>query len=353
MRARSRTSSFPALAVIAGIWAVVVFVQGAASHADTLRRGAPSTLGESLVSSALAFLPWIPFTTLVYLSLSRRSHRGLTAGGAARILAGCLCLFYLPQVLYQVLLAQALAGRPLADAGQQLLRWPLAYWLVDFTLLITTIATVYAIVITRAAARADTQRLDAIRGQLEPHFLFNALNAISALVRTGNTTRALTAIQQLSALLRRVLTASRRDWVTIDEELALVREYVTLQQLRFGDRLVVNITGDTTEVRAIECPSLLLQPLVENAIRHGVERQQADADVTLTIDTHQNTVLISVENRTGDDAGANPGLGLGLTSLQERLSLLYGDDATISTDVRGGRFVVSLRFPRSRRQSHR
>ncbi|GMV20141.1 MAG: hypothetical protein AMXMBFR57_00900 [Acidimicrobiia bacterium] len=352
MRARSRTSSFLTLAVIAAIWTVVVFVQGAASHADTLRRGAPSTLGESLAVSALAFLPWIPFTALVYRSLSRRSHRRLTAGGAVRRLAGWFCLFYLPQVFYQVLLAQALAGRPLADAGRQLLRWPLAYWLVDFTLLMTTVATVYAVVMTRAAAQAETQRLDAIRGQLEPHFLFNALNAISALVRTGNTTRALTAIQQLSALLRLVLTASRRDWVTIEEELALVREYVTLQQLRFGDRLVVNITGDTAEARAIECPSLLLQPLVENAIRHGVERQQADADVTLTIDTHQNVVFITVENRTGDVADANPGMGLGLTSLQERLSLLYGDDGAISTDVRGGRFVVSLRLPRSRRGSH-
>ncbi len=351
MHVRHRTPWLSVLAVSAGVWAAVIVLQAVASHADTLRRGLPSSLSDALAVSALAYLPWIPFTALLFQSLTRRRHRRLTVGAAFGTLAWWWCVYYVPQVCYQVLLARALADRPLPGGFlDQLRQWPLAYWLVDFTLLVATIAVVYAIVITRASAQVDAQRLDAIRGQLEPHFLFNALNSISALVRTGNTPRALTALQQLSTLLRLVLTASRRDWVTLDEELSFVREYVTMQTLRFGERLSFTITGDSEETRQADCPSLLLQPLVENAIRHGVEGRDGSCTIVLRVQAAGNDVDISVSNDMSADGGENPGMGFGLATLQERLALLYGDEAMLTTEHTDTTFQVALRIPRARPQ---
>lgn len=352
MRVRHRTSWLNVLAVSAGVWTVAIVLQAVASHADTLRRGLSSSLVDSLAVSVLAYLPWIPFSALLFQSLTRRRHRRLSVGGAFTTLAWWWCVYYVPQVAYQVLLARALAERPLPGGFlDQLLQWPLAYWLVDFTLLVATVAVVYGIVITRASAQADTQRLDAIRGQLEPHFLFNALNSISALVRTGNTPRALTALQQLSTLLRFVLSASRRDWVTLEDELSFVREYVAMQTLRFGERLTFTVIGDDMDAQLADCPSLLLQPLVENAIRHGVERHEGSCLITLRAQVVGNDVHIAVSNDVPVDAADNPGLGIGLTTLQERLALLYGDEAMLTTERSADTFQVTVRMPRTRPQS--
>jgi LytS/YehU family sensor histidine kinase len=145
-----------------------------------------------------------------------------------------------------------------------------------------------------------------------------------------------------------VLTASRRDWVTLQDELSFVREYVAMQTLRFGDRLSFTITGDAADSAQADCPSLLLQPLVENAIRHGVERHDGSCVIALRVQAVGDDVRVAVSNSVPSDSADNPGLGIGLTTLQERLALLYGDEAAVTTDRSHDTFRVTVQIPRSR-----
>jgi two-component system sensor histidine kinase AlgZ len=119
----------------------------------------------------------------------------------------------------------------------------------------------------------------ALRAQFEPHFLFNALNAISALVRDGDRGLALGGIGRLSDLLRYALSASVREDVTVAAELQFVRDYLDLQRLRYGERLQVQIDGEDSLLHEVECPPLLLQPLIENALRHDLDCREGPSDI--------------------------------------------------------------------------
>jgi two-component system sensor histidine kinase AlgZ len=128
----------------------------------------------------------------------------------------------------------------------------------------------------------EEQRMLALRAQLEPHFLFNALNAISALVRDGDKPLALGGIGRLSDLLRYALSASvRNNRATVAAELQFVRDYLDLQRLRYGERLQVRIDGDDDLLHEVECPPLLLQPLIENALRHDLDCRDGPSDIRL------------------------------------------------------------------------
>jgi LytS/YehU family sensor histidine kinase len=193
------------------------------------------------------------------------------------------------------------------------------------------------------------QRLQALRGQLEPHFIFNCLNAISALVRSDDKRIALSGLNRLSDLLRYALTASSRDWVRVEDELNFIRDYLDLQRLRYGTRLQVSIEGADAMVLAGDCPPLLLQPLLENALRHDLDCHEAASDICMRFVLVGEQLCIQVSNAVNDELVANPGLGLGLPQTQARLQLIYGDTAS----MRSGRitksgttsFEVEIRMP--------
>jgi LytS/YehU family sensor histidine kinase len=236
-------------------------------------------------------------------------------------------------------------------------------WFVDVALTCGSIGAQVALSIWRqgkadqqALAQAETdnlrlkleleqQRMLALRGQLEPHFMFNALNAISALVRSDDKKVALAGINRLSALLRYALTAADRDWVSIDEELAFVRDYLALQQLRYGARLRVSIDGVDARIGAIACPPLLLQPLVENALRHDLDCHTEASDIRLRFHIEQHQLAVSICNPLAAAHGSNPGLGLGLRHTEASLQLAFGPLAALRTSVDAGRFRVELRLP--------
>ncbi|NHZ88300.1 sensor histidine kinase [Massilia sp. CCM 8733] len=191
----------------------------------------------------------------------------------------------------------------------------------------------------------EQQRLLALRGQLEPHFLFNALNAISALVRSDDKRVALDGINHLSALLRYALEASARDHVGLREERQFLDDYLALQRLRYGARLHVRIDGDSEAVLAADIPPLLLQPLIENALRHGLDCHDRPSDIRVAFAADSKSLAIHVSNPASDVRSANPGLGLGLRHVRERLHLAYGDNASLQTGLQDGRFVVDIRMP--------
>jgi two-component system sensor histidine kinase AlgZ len=190
----------------------------------------------------------------------------------------------------------------------------------------------------------EQQRMLALRAQLEPHFIFNALNAISALVRGGDKADALAGIGRLSDLLRYALSATQREHATIDEELGFVRDYLALQHLRYGERLRIRIDGDDEDVRRGECPPLLLQPLIENALRHDLDCHDGQGDIRLSFERTADELLIRVMNPVSAWASPNPGTGLGLSNTRARLALA-DPRASLRTASQDGTFTAEISLP--------
>lgn len=205
------------------------------------------------------------------------------------------------------------------------------------------------------ALRLAEAELGALRAQLRPHFLFNALNATVALVRDGANAQAADALLALSALLRATLRGDARHEITLAEELDFVEQYLSIERLRMGKRLRVQVDVPP-ELRDARVPSLCVQPFVENAVRHGLQEVPGEAVVAVSArETNGRLEVCVTDNGVGmraePHAAETPGIGVGNT--RARLELLYGDQASIQ--LRAGRdghgTVAELVLPLARRAS--
>ena len=177
--------------------------------------------------------------------------------------------------------------------------------------------------------------LRVLKAQLNPHFLFNSLNSVRALI-TDNPAQAQQAITRLSRLLRYTLGASERELVSLDQELAITDDYIELEALRLGARLRVERTiADNS--RHIQVPVMLVQTVVENAIKHGIAelREGGLLKVHCQLDDQRDgsVLVIQIENPRPPQADSNAGNGLGLKNGAERLRFLYGDSARLTLDL--------------------
>lgn len=177
----------------------------------------------------------------------------------------------------------------------------------------------------RAEALAHAARLDALRVQLNPHFLFNALNAISTLVVDGRATEAATMIARLADLLRSTLERPLNDEVPLSTELDLVRRYLDIEQVRLGDRLRVETAVDANALDG-RVPSLLLQPLVENAVRHAIAPREEGGRILISATQADGRLHLSVDDDGPGLATPLNGTGIGLANTRERLIHRYGTD---------------------------
>jgi two-component system, LytTR family, sensor kinase len=173
-------------------------------------------------------------------------------------------------------------------------------------------------------------QLAALRRQMEPHFMFNALNSIAGLVRDQRNDAAVSMIVGLSEFLRRATEQSHRPQVTLAEEVEYLQRYVDIQQVRFGERLRVDVDVPKDLLDA-QVPSLLLQPLVENAIKHGIAARVKGGNVRVTGARGDGSLSLSVYN---DGPGfaedwQTRGGGVGLANLRTRLQILYGDTSDL------------------------
>lgn len=189
-----------------------------------------------------------------------------------------------------------------------------------------------------AAARA---RLATLQASIRPHFLFNTLNSAIALVR-HDPVRAERMLEDLSELFR-VALADRAHAVTLAEELALARHYLDIEMVRFGDRLRVDWRIDPAVVHAM-LPPLLLQPLVENAVKHGVEPSVMGAEVRITARRDGDRVVVKVTNTVPAGQG-RPGQGMALDNVRQRLMLLHDMHARFDLACQDGVFQVRLELP--------
>jgi two-component system, LytTR family, sensor kinase len=199
----------------------------------------------------------------------------------------------------------------------------------------------------RLSAQLAEARLSALRMQLQPHFLFNSLNAIGVVVRDRDTATATRMLEQLGEMLRRVMHADRPHEVPLAEELEFVRQFLAIEQIRFSDRLrpVLDIAPGLERAAT---PEFLLQPLVENALRHGLAKRESATLLRIEVRREGDALVLTVtDDGPGPEAGvAESREGVGLANTRERLATLYGDRARLTLAATpGGGAAATVRLP--------
>jgi Histidine kinase len=199
---------------------------------------------------------------------------------------------------------------------------------------------------------AREAQMRALRYQLQPHFLFNILNAISTLVLDNQPRIATQMIARLADLLRKTLESPDIHQVSLKEEIAVTKEYLALEKIRFGPRLTVSfaISPETQEALV---PRFLLQPLVENAIRHGIAKRPDGGNLILHSETVGGRLRVRIENDGAEDDepvlrrnSTTPHYGVGLTNTRARLEQMYGYEATLETHATAtGTYEVRISMP--------
>jgi two-component system LytT family sensor kinase len=197
---------------------------------------------------------------------------------------------------------------------------------------------------SRLAAQLAEARLGALRMQLNPHFLFNSLNAVLVLVREKDTAAASQMLELLSDVLRQALRSDQRLEAPLAEELRFLEQYLAIEQVRFADRLSVQWFIED-RARASLVPGFIMQPIVENAIKHGIAMRAGARRVEISARVHEVHLELVVRD-DGVGMEASSAEGVGLSNTRERLRMLYGSGAsvTIRTPATGGTEVV-LRIP--------
>ena len=202
----------------------------------------------------------------------------------------------------------------------------------------------------RAALLAVTTReaqMAALRYQLSPHFLFNTLNSISSLVGEERNADAETMLLNLATFIRSTLTDAPGGTISLREEIELQRLYLAIEQARFGERLKVEIDLPF-QLTGVRVPALILQPLVENAVHHGVAHSEAPVTIRIAASDRGNRVALVVED-DGKAGPAHAGNGLGLANVQARLLAHFDADASLNAAPRPeGGYRAELVFPRKR-----
>jgi len=190
-------------------------------------------------------------------------------------------------------------------------------------------------------------QLDALRRQIEPHFLFNTLNAVAGLVREQRNDAAVKMIAGLSDLLRRVLEDSNRQQAPLEEEMEFLQKYLDIQKVRFAERLQLNVDVPK-ELFPAQVPSLILQPMVENAVKHGIAKRVQGGAIRISACRSNGMLKLSVYN----DGPALPAdwekthSGIGITNMRTRLQGLYGDSFELSLRNQGlGGVEASISIP--------
>jgi two-component system sensor histidine kinase AlgZ len=341
------------------LWSAVSALGALQTYSDNLRGGVASHYPTLLLTWFVEYaVPLIVLSAGLNLLLGRWPALLARPRNVVLLFVGLLLVFQPAQWTYMAWLRGYLHIASAGDAWRLLMKMLLVGWFSTTG----TFAAVLALHYWRQARerelawqRSQTdmlglrlaleeQRMLALRAQLEPHFLFNALNAISALVRDGDKALALGGIGRLSDLLRYALSASTRNSATVAAELQFVRDYLDLQRLRYGERLRVHIEGESALLHEVECPPLMLQPLIENALRHDLDCHAGPGDIELRFARAGDALAIRVSNPLNPHTSPNPGAGLGLANTRDRLRLMH-PDASLHAGPQEGRFVAEVRLP--------
>ena len=284
----------------------------------------PAALVGELVDAAAVAEP-ILLASLIVLCLGHRIPLRLPALAGALVATAAVGL---------VAVAVSVAMEPLVGWS-----WRPTGW----SLLTAMLLLGYFDLAARARSPALAEaRLQALTARIRPHFLFNSLNAVLGVIR-ADPRRAEAALEELSDLFR-ALMKDNRDLVPLSDEIALVRQYVGLEKLRLGDRLTVHWDVEACPPDAL-VPPLMLQPLVENAVYHGIEPLDGPGEVRILLAGERDRLHIEIANPVAADSQPHPGNQMALANIRERLLLFFDLEAELSSDVRDGVYVVVIDLP--------
>jgi two-component system, LytTR family, sensor kinase len=346
---------------IAAIWCAGALIEASQTILVMHAMGAHRAWLAPFAVEFVSWLPWMLATPLI-VELARR--RPIVQGAVVKTAVTHLAAF--------------VAISTIAEAWSAMLRvvfnpWhhnpPPVFantWYASLTDQILTFVIAYALILTvtyvvdsrekmerqmtetaRLSGELSRAQLAALRSQMDPHFMFNTLNSIVGLVRDRRNDAAIGMIVGLSEFLRRASEDSHRTQVTLTEEVEYLQRYIDIQQVRFGDRLRVSV-DIPDELGAAQVPNLLLQPLVENAIKHGVSKRIAGGTIRVAGARSEGTLRLTVYNdgpwvREDLDATST---GVGLGNLRTRLQILHGDrSALLLRPVDGGGVEVAVTLP--------
>jgi two-component system LytT family sensor kinase len=349
---------------VAAIWAGVGLFEGTQTVVSMRAVGMHHAWAELFAYLALSWLPWVLATPFVMRLGARRPLWPLHASawwrhGAAWAVAGVVAAGW-SAALEHVLNPWTPLAPPM----------PFITLFADKTYdrLLSSLIVYYCIVAAGAvidsrerlarqraeaaelAERLVRAQLEALRHQVEPHFLFNALNAVSGLVREGRNDQAVETIARISEFLRRTLHGPDTQQAALEEELQLARLYLAIQQVRFGERLRVGVEVAPELLRA-HVPRLILQPLLENAIKHGLARRAQPGAIAIAANRVDDRLVLTVYNDGPPTPAATAGdtPSLGLRNVRGRLAGLHGDAASLTlanvADVARQGVLVTLALP--------
>lgn len=346
-------------AVIVALWLFVGLVLSIEVY-FTVRMSAPEVrfwdVAAGQYQRALLWAVLAPFVIRLKMVVPLAAGRGV--GG---VLFHFTCSFVIMAVyfLVRILYLMVQAGDPLDQF------WPMAqqsfygrnlidmayYWAVLGVAYVLEIREKYQRETLKGAqleSRLIETELRALKHQLKPHFLFNTMNTISVLVREGKNDQAVNLIARLSSLLRTSLESTGIQTVTLRQELDFLTRYLEIQQARFGERLNFRTDTDPASLEAV-IPNLILQPIVENAILHGIAQRATPGHVEIIARVREQRLEMQVRD-DGPGFEGDPSRrireGIGLTNTRERLDRLYGKDHQMVLKSEKGRGVtVSLVLP--------
>jgi two-component system LytT family sensor kinase len=347
--------------LVAGFWTLLAFVSATQIYVSMLAHGHSwwRLFGWQLSGAAL----WAALTPLVLWlgkhcpPVGDRWPFGLGAHLAASVAVAALRLVPLAWVKLVIdpyrPLSEPATWRQvyLSALGGSFVQDVLIYWAI--------LAAGYAFALYRRQREREVEasqleaelaraELQALKLELHPHFLFNTLNGIAALIRKGERKAAVSMVAGLSELLRQTLEQSGRQEVTLERELDFVERYLAIQRLRFGNRLATRVDA-SPGCLSIAVPNMILQPLVENAIEHGTSRSAHGGRVVVEAHRTGDRLRIRVEDDGPGPGGGSgvPHSGLGLANARSRLEALYGPRHRLElSPAPGGRgTVVTLEVP--------
>jgi two-component system, LytTR family, sensor kinase len=346
------------------LWIAAMWVAGALSEAAQSvlfmramgKQDAWLIFGTELAS----WIPWA-FATPLVIGLARRYEvlRSMTFQATAVHLAAFATITLVAQTWFAVLQVVFNPwGYPRQPTFVDTWRTSLLFQALTYLIVYALILTVTYVMDSRdrmARQMMETARLSgelsksqlaALRQQIEPHFMFNTLHSITGLVRDHKNDAAVSMIVGLSEFLRRALEDSHRSQVTLEEEVEYLQRYLDIQKVRFGERLQVKV-DIPAELLRTQVPNLLLQPLVENAIKHGIARRAAGGAVRVAGSHLNGKLCLSVYNDGPDSNldGQATHTGVGISNLRTRLHILHGNESELKlthTDTGAVEVVVSL-----------
>jgi two-component system, LytTR family, sensor histidine kinase AlgZ len=254
--------------------------------------------------------------------------------GRLRYAYGCIAVVVLVVAL-AVIYQAALSGLQLSPA-------PLGRAAFFAALAASVLLGYFQLMVKAFSPALAEARLQALQSRIRPHFLFNSLNAVLALIRR-DPGRAERTLEDLADLFRSLVSDARR-FVRLSDEIALLERYAAIEQLRLGERLRITWELDAAPSDAL-LPPLVLQPLLENAVYHGIEPATEAGEVLVRIERRGDRILARIENPVLDAGPERAGNRMAFDNIRERLALFFDAEARVETRVDAGRYCVEIEMP--------